>query len=80
MFKNFPIFKKEAAFEVVLTDTSCPLHQIDQVIFVKLLAPALALTNLVLDLVNLVTNLAKPSLGQPSHQPEPNLDKMWARL
>ena len=32
---------------------------------VKLLA--LALTNLVLSLVNLVTNLAKPSLGQPSY-------------
>ena len=32
---------------------------------VKLLA--LALTNLVLDLANLVTNLAKPSLVQPSH-------------
>ena len=38
-------------------------------IFVKLLA--LALTNLVLDLVNLVTNLAKPRLC---------LDKIWARL
>ena len=25
-------------------------------------------TNLVLSLVNLVTNLAKPSLGQPSHK------------
>ena len=35
---------------------------------VKLLA--LALTNLVLSLVNLVTNLAKPSLGQPSHKPD----------
>ena len=35
-------------------------------LFVKLLA--LALTNLVLILVNLVTNLAKPSLGQPSHK------------
>ena len=35
---------------------------------VKLLA--LALTNLVLDLVNLVINLVKPSLGQPSHQPD----------
>ena len=34
---------------------------------VKLLA--LALTNLVLDLANLVTNSAKPSLGQPGHQP-----------
>ena len=34
-------------------------------IIVKLLA--LALTNLVLSLVNLVTNLAKPSLGQPSY-------------
>ena len=33
-------------------------------------APGLALTNLVLDLVNLVTNLAKSSLGQPSQQPE----------
>ena len=32
-------------------------------IIVKLLA--LALTNLVFDLVNLVTNLAKPSQGQP---------------
>ena len=35
---------------------------------VKLLA--LALTNLVLSLVNLVTNLAKRSLGQPSHKPD----------
>ena len=35
---------------------------------VKLLA--LALTNLVLDLANLVTNLAKRSLGQPSHKPD----------
>ena len=34
-------------------------------LFVKLLA--LALTNLVLDMANLVTNLAKPSLVQPSH-------------
>ena len=33
---------------------------------------ALTLTNL----VSLVTNLAKPSLGQPSHQP----DKIWVRL
>ena len=33
---------------------------------VKLLA--LALTNLVPDLANLVTNLAKQSLGQPRHQ------------
>ena len=33
---------------------------------VKLLA--LALTNLVLSLVNLVTNLVKPSLGQPNHK------------
>ena len=32
---------------------------------VKLLAPAL--TNLDLDLANLVTNLAKPSLGLPGH-------------
>ena len=36
--------------------------------FVKLLA--LALTNLVLSLVNLVTNLVKHSLGQPSHKPD----------
>ena len=35
---------------------------------VKLLA--LALTNLVLDLANLVTNLAKPSLDRPGHQPD----------
>ena len=35
---------------------------------VKLLA--LALTNLVLDQTNLVTNLAKQSLGQPRHQPD----------
>ena len=34
---------------------------INSVTIVKLLA--LALTNLVLDLANLVTNLAKPSLG-----------------
>ena len=37
---------------------------------------------MVLDLVNLVTNLAKPSLGQPGHQPgKPSLDlgKIWAR-
>ena len=40
---------------------------------VKLLA--LALTNLVLDQANLVTNLAKPSLDPPSHQP----DQTWAR-
>ena len=31
---------------------------------------ALALTNLVLDLANLVTNLAKQRLGQPNHQPD----------
>ena len=37
-------------------------------VIVKLLA--LALTNLVLSLVNLVTNLAKRSLGQPSHKPD----------
>ena len=41
-----------------------------EVFIVKLLALAFALTNLVLDLVNLVTNLAKSSLGQPSQQPE----------
>ena len=35
---------------------------------VKLLALALALTNLVLDLANVVTNLAKPRLGSPSHK------------
>ena len=35
-------------------------------LFVKLLA--LALTNLVLDMANLVTNLAKPSHSSPSHQ------------
>ena len=34
-------------------------------IIVKFLA--LALTNLVFDLANLVTNLAKPSLGRPGH-------------
>ena len=34
-------------------------------IIVKLLA--LALTNLVFDLANLVTNLAKQNLGPPSH-------------
>ena len=34
---------------------------------VKLLG--LALTNLVHDLANLVTNLAKQSHGQPRHQP-----------
>ena len=43
---------------------SFELHTI-QVYIVKLLA--LALTNLDLSLVNLVTNLAKPSLGQPSY-------------
>ena len=37
-------------------------------IIVKLLA--LALTKLVLDLANLVTNLAKQSIGQPHHQPD----------
>ena len=37
-------------------------------VIVKLLA--LALTNLVLSLVNLVTTLAKHSLGQPSHKPD----------
>ena len=31
---------------------------------------ALALTNLVFDLANLVTNLGKQSLGQPCHQPD----------
>ena len=36
-------------------------------IIVKLLALALTMD---LDLVNLVTNLAKPSLGQPGHQPD----------
>ena len=40
---------------------------VNKLFFVKLLA--LALTNLVLDLANLVTNLAIPSLGQPIHQP-----------
>ena len=35
------------------------------IIFVKLLA--LALTNLVLDLANQVTNLTKQSLSQPHH-------------
>ena len=38
---------------------------------VKLLA--LALTNLVLGLANMVNNLVKPSLGQPHHQPDQNL-------
>ena len=45
-----------------LSSTSGPLVNI-----VKLLDLALAL---VLDLVNLVTNLAKPSLGQPSQKPD----------
>ena len=36
-------------------------YQDSMYVIVKLLA--LALTNLVLDLANLVTNLAKPSLG-----------------
>ena len=36
---------------------------------VKLMALAPAVTNLVLDLAHSVTNLAKQSLGQPSHQP-----------
>ena len=36
-------------------------------IIVKFLS--LALSNLVLDLINIVTNLAKPSLGQPIQQP-----------
>ena len=40
----------------------------DEINIVKLLA--LALTNLVLSLVNLVTNLVKRSLGQPSHKPD----------
>ena len=40
-------------------------HLCLKTIVVKLLA--LALTNLVLSLVNLVTNMAKPSLGQPSY-------------
>ena len=35
---------------------------------VKLLA--LALTNLVLKLANQINKLAKPSLGQPIHQPD----------
>ena len=33
-------------------------------------APGLALTNLVCSLVNLVTNLVKHSLCQPSHKPD----------
>ena len=37
-------------------------------LFVKLLA--LALTNLVLDMANLVTNLAKQSLSQAIHIPD----------
>ena len=37
-------------------------------IIVKLLD--LALTSIVLDLANLVTNSTKPSLGQPRHQPD----------
>ena len=44
------------------------LITIDNELVVKLLA--LALTNLVLSLVNLVTNFAKPSLGQPSYYPD----------
>ena len=40
-------------------------HAVNYLIFVKLLA--LALTNLVHDLINLVTKLAKQSLGQPHH-------------
>ena len=36
--------------------------------FVKLLA--MALNNMVPDMANLETNLAKPCLGQPSHQPD----------
>ena len=44
---------------------------------VKLLA--LALTNLVLDLTNLVTNMAKPSLVTNLNKPSLNLDKIWAR-
>ena len=47
------------------------LHQLrESKYFVKLLALALALTKLVLDLANLVTNLAKQSIGQPHHQPD----------
>ena len=40
----------------------------DTLFIVKLLA--LALTSLVLNLANLVTNLVKPNLGQPSHPPD----------
>ena len=50
------------ALELKLTDQ---VRDFWKLFFVKLLA--LALTNLVLSLVNLVTNLAEPSLGQPSY-------------
>ena len=40
-------------------------------VIVKLLA--LALTNLVFGLANMVINLVKQSLGQPRHQPDQNL-------
>ena len=49
-------------------------------LFVKLLA--MALTNLVLDLANLVTNLAKPRLWSPSHRADQtylDLDRIMAR-
>ena len=44
------------------------LTLLDLKLIVKLLARAT--THLVLDLANLVTNIGKPSLGQPSHQPD----------
>ena len=44
------------------------LTSLDLQLIVKLLTQAT--TNLVLDLANLVTNIGKPSLGQPSHQPD----------
>ena len=71
-----PIYLLQISYDLIWYDSEAILHLMKRAkfkegnfsfpnVFVKLLA--LALTNLVLSLVNLVTNLAKPSLGQPSY-------------
>ena len=63
-FANANKMQDTVAWKILLTFKSISVWGL----IVKLLA--LALTNLVLSLVNLVTNLAKPSLGQPSYLPD----------
>ena len=66
MFCNLRLNWKENNSKEISPTGSFLLTVTQDLTIVKLLA--LALTNLVPDLANLVTNLAKQSLGQPRHQ------------